>query len=92
MTHEIDKVGIKLKDGTVYILEGPEIAHVEISLQQDQEATWVSQKRTPFTATSRATAHMHLHLISDKLVMMRDDGPEELESGAALRLKGDDHG
>lgn len=90
---ELSQVGIKLKDGTVYILEGPEIVNVELTLEDDADALWTSDG-SPFLAAKRATAHMHLHLVSPKLVMSMDTGPEELEAkDLVLELgEGDDHG
>lgn len=88
---ELSQVGIKLKDGTVYILEGPEIVSVELAVEARSDDMWTSDG-SPFLPVTRGLTHMHLHLASDKLVMTRDDGPEELESGVegeVRRIQGD---
>lgn len=78
---ELSQVGIKLKDGTIYILEGPEIESAEVTLQNEHEALWQSDGN-PLIATKRGLVHMHLHLVSDKIVMMATEEPEQLESGS----------
>lgn len=78
---ELSQVGIKLKDGTIFILEGPEIVNVELTLQAEQETLWTSDG-SPFLPIVRQLAHMHLHLVSDKLVQTMGTEPEQLESGS----------
>ena len=88
---ELSQVGIKLMDGTIYVLEGPDIASVELSLQAEQETLWTSDG-SPFLPVVRQVAHMHLHLVSAKLVMMATEEPDQLESGTddvVRRLKGE---
>ena len=80
MQNEIDKVGIKLKDGTVYIMEEADVIQVEITLEQDFDTAWTNDG-APITRTNFVTAHMHLHLISKEIGMHMQGPPlEEIDA------------